>query len=72
MSSIAGHTFPSTATSDGKCVCGKRFSDISGVTREDIGQWHWAHSGTLLEREYDEIRAEVERIYGTVTEAATS
>ena len=68
---IAGHTFPRLG--DGKCLhCHIRFSDIAGVTREAIGQPGWAHQGHLIEREYDEIRAEVERIYETVTEAATT
>jgi hypothetical protein len=56
----AGHVF--TEQIEGTvCACGRRWVDISGVTRADIGQPHIAHVGTLNEREFEEIVAKRER-----------
>lgn len=57
---IAGHVFDI----QGKwCTCGKKFVDISSVTAEEIGQPNLAHSGALNEKEFNEIRAEVDRLW---------
>jgi len=56
---IAGHTYDLS----GWCTCNRRFGDISGVTKEDIGQKGWAHTGELSQREFDEIIAERDRLY---------
>lgn len=64
---IAGHLFGL----EGRCACGYRFGDISGVTRADIGSGGWAHSGSLIEREYDEIVVERDRIWGLLCGVAT-
>jgi hypothetical protein len=59
---IAGHTFVEGI--DGRvCTCGRRWVDISGVTRADIGQMHIAHAGSLNQREFDEIVEERERFW---------
>ena len=47
---IAGHTFV-----NGVCDCGRKRSDLSGVTRNAIGNRGWAHTGDLNENEYREI-----------------
>ena len=58
---IAGHTFDGPW---GRCSCGQRFSDISGATHKELhGPLGWAHSGTLIERELNEIQAEVKRLW---------
>lgn len=61
---IAGHLF----TSEGRCSCGKRLSDISFVygDRSWIGQPDIAHTGLLNEAEYGQICGEVERIFAAV------
>lgn len=56
---IAGHRF----SLEGQCSCGKRFGDISGVLREDIGKREIAHTDHLTENEYNQIVAERERIW---------
>jgi hypothetical protein len=47
---IAGHLFV-----DGVCSCGRKRSQIRGVTRHCIGAEGWAHTGKLLEYEFREI-----------------
>ena len=47
----AGHTFDLL----GRCTCGRRESDLYGVTRADIGQPNIAHVGNLTETEYLQI-----------------
>lgn len=69
---IAGHTF-SDALGGRRCIgCGKRWSEIAGATEEAVGEFGWAHSGTLIEREFEEIRAERDRIWDAVKEAASA
>jgi hypothetical protein len=48
--SIAGHAF-----TDGICTCGRKRTDLAGVTRAAVGQEGWAHSGMLTDGEYREI-----------------
>ena len=64
---VAGHLFQK----DGKCLCGKRFDDISGALNEDIGKLGWAHSGQLTSGEYDQIAKERDRIWSHVVGCAT-
>lgn len=66
MTLIAGHLFRETIHGRA-CGCGVRWVDIAAVQREHIGRLGWAHTGALLEGEYDEIRAEVERFWALVT-----
>ena len=65
---IAGHTF---SLPGGRCSCGRRFSDISGVTRADVGLYGLAHTGALTEFEYDQIQREIARLWGLVQVAAS-
>ena len=59
---IAGHSFNDTP--QGRvCSCGRRWVDIMGVTRADIGKPHIAHVGNLNEREALECEAECERFW---------
>ena len=60
---IAGHTFVGPL---GRCSCGKCFADISVACRDDIGTHGWAHSGSLVEREYIEIDNERDRLWRLV------
>ncbi len=57
---IAGHVFDIQWR---WCTCGKKFVDIAPATQDDIGQPGWAHSGALNEKEFNEIRAEVDRLW---------
>jgi len=72
MGLIAGHKFSATGfceymSADSTQPCGKTFSDIACVTKEDIGKDGWAHRGALNETEYQEIIAEVERVWAAHT-----
>lgn len=59
---IAGHVFEETP--NGRvCACGARWVDVLQARREHIGTQGWAHTGNLIEREYDEIEAERDRIW---------
>jgi hypothetical protein len=64
---IAGHSF----SPEGLCTCGRRFGDISGAGPEHLNKPHWAHQGNLIERELEEIQAEVQRLWSLVVGAAT-
>jgi hypothetical protein len=66
---IAGHTFADTPAGR-VCSCGKRWTDIASATRANIGEHGWAHHGELIEREADEITAEVARIWEAVSKVA--
>ena len=62
--SIAGHLFDPL---NGKCACGKAYSDVAGAPREAIADdrqagW-WCHQGTLTLGEWEQIQAENERIF---------
>lgn len=63
---IAGHVFDAAS---GLCSCGRKFSDISGVEHVNIGMEHWAHVGNLTTAEHDQIVAERERLYRSLTGA---
>ena len=60
---IAGHRFDPL---NGKCNCGKVYSDIScapkSAINDDSQAGLWAHIGTLNTREWEEIQAENDRI----------
>ncbi len=57
---IAGHVFDI----QGKwCTCGKKFVDICDITQDDVGKSGWCHSGCGNQKEYDEVRAEVDRLW---------
>jgi hypothetical protein len=62
--SIAGHVFDFHTH---KCSCGKLFSDIAGAPESAIGDdtqgGVYCHQGTLTRYEWDQIRAETERIF---------
>lgn len=66
---IAGHTFVGL---DGRCSCGKRFSDISGAGPENVGKPDWAHAAHLSFDELQQIVAERERMWGTVVGSASA
>lgn len=68
MSEIAGHRFTGL---NGRCSCGKVLGDIAGATREHLNAPGFAHSGGLIERELNEIHAEVARIWALVVGSAT-
>ena len=62
MATIAGHTFvvlPHARV----CECGRRWVDIAGVSKSDIGKTDIAHNGALTEAEYEQIVAERERLW---------
>lgn len=72
MKEIAGHQFEINSLGKRVCVCGIHWVQIASVTREDINKTGLAHVGTLLEREYLEIEAEVDRIWTHVHGVASS
>lgn len=39
--------------------------------RENVGQPGWAHDGIMIQREYDEIVTERDRIWATVASVAS-
>lgn len=64
---IAGHTFSGF---DGRCTCGRRFSDISMFTHDsDAGKPDIAHSGLSNIAEINEIRGENQRIWNAMMAA---
>lgn len=63
---IAGHLF----ALDGRCSCGKRFQDIAGAGRDQIGVVGWAHQSYLTEAEYNQIVAERDRIWTLVANSS--
>lgn len=62
---IAGHDFV-----NGRCHCGRRWSDIRDATPDCVGKQGWAHTSYLTADEYSEIEAaravEVERCWAAV------
>lgn len=58
---IAGHSFSETLHGLTCSACARRFVDIAGTARSDIGKLGIAHQGNLNEAEFNQIRAEVER-----------
>jgi hypothetical protein len=69
---IAGHTFIETISGRVCRYCDKRWTDLMGADESAINQSGWAHQGVLIERELEEIRAEKERVWALVMEAATT
>ena len=68
MPTIAGHNFGPNGFCTFSChnserCCGRRFSDISMATKDDIGKPGWAHYGDLTATEYGEIEKERDRIW---------
>lgn len=69
--SIAGHTFWETTIGRVCQGCGMRFVHVAQAHRSDIGREGFAHQGLLIEREYDEIDAERNRIFALVAGVAS-
>lgn len=67
MTTIAGHVFGL----EGRCSCGKRFSDVSGATPQHVGTHGIAHTAHLTAAELGEIQAEVQRIWNLLVGSAT-
>jgi hypothetical protein len=72
MPIIAGHRFEINPLGQRTCDCGKRWVHVAAAMRTDIGQPGFAHIGSLLEAEYDQIDAERNRIWGHVVNVASS
>lgn len=71
MTTIAGHTFVDMM--HGRvCECGRRWDEISGATRADIGKPNIAHRGDLNESEYLEIEVERDRYWNALVGVASS
>jgi hypothetical protein len=60
---IAGHVFTETPDRGRACSCGRRWVDIAGSTRDDIGRPDIAHYGALSEAEFAGIEAERDRLW---------
>ena len=68
---IAGHTFDETPMGR-MCVCGRRWIDICGTTKEDQGKPFIAHHGSVNAVEIEEIAAERDRIWDALCGVASS
>lgn len=53
-------------------ACGRRWAEVVGATDEAINQYHYAHAGGLVQREQQEFAAEVDWLWSTIVDAASS
>jgi hypothetical protein len=67
-----GHTWGEQVQGRVCVYCGRRWAEVVGATKEAILEPHYAHSGKLVEWEQKQLAAEVDWLWSTIVDAASS
>jgi hypothetical protein len=67
-----GHTWREDVQGRVCAGCGRRWAEVVGATTAHVGQKHWAHSQHLVDWEQKQLEAEVDWLWSTIVDAASS
>lgn len=67
-----GHTWSEDTRGRVCARCGRRWAEVVGATTENLRQTDFACTGNLIEPEQKEFAAEVDWLWSTIVDAASS